>query len=273
MGALAGRSSPPLLRATRSSSRRRASSRSSRTLRAWRRASRTSIGPDRRRDRLVPADARDRRARRGRGGRASQRLPRGRRRAVGASGGRLLALSMGRAEDGFVGAMIAADDLADLDRIAPVLDELERRGAFVMVHPGGARPPAGAPDWWAAVVDYTAQMQRAYAAWLAARRRALARPADRLLDPRRRRAVPARADAGTRLRHRELAASDHLSRDVVVRAPRARALPRDLRRAPDRLRQRFTGHRLLPDARPRPKLRSSCADQALCQDNPTTLLT
>jgi predicted TIM-barrel fold metal-dependent hydrolase len=91
----------------------------------------------------------------------------GARAAVAAAGGRLLALSMGRAEDGFVGAMIAADDLADLDRIAPVLDDLDRRGAFVMVHPGCAHPPAGAPAWWGAVVDYTAQMQRAYAAWLA----------------------------------------------------------------------------------------------------------
>jgi len=87
--------------------------------------------------------------------------------AVAASGGRLLALSMGRAEDGFAGAMVGADELADLDRLAPVLDELERRGAFVMVHPGGARPPQGAPPWWAPVVDYTAQMQRAYAVWLA----------------------------------------------------------------------------------------------------------
>jgi predicted TIM-barrel fold metal-dependent hydrolase len=87
--------------------------------------------------------------------------------AVEESGGRLLALSMGQAKDGFVGAMIGADELADLDRIAPVLDELERRRAFVMVHPGTARPPVGAPAWWAATVDYTAQMQRAYAAWLA----------------------------------------------------------------------------------------------------------
>jgi len=91
----------------------------------------------------------------------------GARAAVAASGGRLLALSMGRPEDGFVGAMVAADDLDDLDRIAPVLDELEQRGAFVMVHPCGARLPKGAPAWWAPVVDYTAQMQRAYAAWLA----------------------------------------------------------------------------------------------------------
>jgi predicted nucleic acid-binding protein len=91
----------------------------------------------------------------------------GARGVVAASEGRLLALSMGRPEDGFVGAMVAADELEDLDRIAPVLDELDRRGAFVMVHPGGARPPRGAPPWWAPVVDYTAQMQRAYARWLA----------------------------------------------------------------------------------------------------------
>lgn len=91
----------------------------------------------------------------------------GARAAVAAAGGRLLALSMGRREDGFVGAMVAADDLADLDRIAPALDDLERAGVFVMVHPGGARPPDGAPPWWPAVVDYTAQMQRAYAVWLA----------------------------------------------------------------------------------------------------------
>jgi predicted TIM-barrel fold metal-dependent hydrolase len=91
----------------------------------------------------------------------------GMRAAVEASRGRLLALSMGRAEDGFVGAIVGADELMDLDAIAPVLDELERRGAFVMVHPGTARPPVSAPPWWAAAVDYTAQMQRAYAAWLA----------------------------------------------------------------------------------------------------------
>lgn len=91
----------------------------------------------------------------------------GARAAVAGSGGRLLALSMGRADNGFVGAIVGADELAELDRIAPVLDELDRRGAFAMVHPGGARPPKGAPPWWAPVVDYTAQMQRAYAAWLA----------------------------------------------------------------------------------------------------------
>ena len=91
----------------------------------------------------------------------------GARAAVDAGGGRLLALSMGRPLDGFVGTIVAADDLGDLDALAPVLDEIDRRGTFVLVHPGVARPRAGAPEWWASTVDYTAQMQRAYAAWLA----------------------------------------------------------------------------------------------------------
>jgi predicted TIM-barrel fold metal-dependent hydrolase len=87
--------------------------------------------------------------------------------AVDAAGGRMLALSMGRPQDGFVGTILAADDLADIDRLAPVLDDVDRRGTFVFVHPGPAQPPSGAPDWWAPAIDYTAQMQRAYAAWLA----------------------------------------------------------------------------------------------------------
>lgn len=87
--------------------------------------------------------------------------------AIGASAGRVLALSMGRPREGFVGTILAAGDLADLDRLAPVLDEVDRLGSFVFVHPGVAHPPPGAPAWWAAAVDYTAQMQQAYAAWLA----------------------------------------------------------------------------------------------------------
>lgn len=87
--------------------------------------------------------------------------------AIEASAGRVLALSMRRPHDGFVGTILAADDLADLDRLAPVLDEVDRLGSFVFVHPGVAHPPPGAPAWWAAAIDYTAQMQQAYAAWLA----------------------------------------------------------------------------------------------------------
>jgi predicted TIM-barrel fold metal-dependent hydrolase len=91
----------------------------------------------------------------------------GARAAVARSGGRVLALSMGRLEDGFAGVILAADDLGDLARVAPLLDEVERRGLFLLVHPGAARPPKGAPAWWTSTIDYTAQMQRAYGSWLA----------------------------------------------------------------------------------------------------------
>jgi hypothetical protein len=86
---------------------------------------------------------------------------------VAASSGRLVALAVGRAVDGFPGVCVAASELGALDAIAPTLDVLERSGAFLFVHPGPAHPPDDAPHWWPAVVDYTAQMQAAYAAWLA----------------------------------------------------------------------------------------------------------
>ncbi len=86
---------------------------------------------------------------------------------VAASTGRLLALATDAVLDGFVGTCVAAQALLDLDALAPLADELERRGGFLFVHPGPSRLPAGTPAWWPAVVGYTAQMQAAYAAWLA----------------------------------------------------------------------------------------------------------
>ena len=45
--------------------------------------------------------------------------------AIAASNGRLRAFAMERPRDGFVGATLGASMLLELDRIAPVLDELE----------------------------------------------------------------------------------------------------------------------------------------------------
>jgi len=87
---------------------------------------------------------------------------------VAASNGRLRALACNSVRDGFVGACVSARQLDDVDALAPLLAELERRDRFLFVHPGPALTPAGAPDWWAPVVGYTTQMQSAYAAWLAA---------------------------------------------------------------------------------------------------------
>ena len=48
-----------------------------------------------------------------------------------------------------------------------MLDTLRGSG-FLFVHPIAGSPPAAAPAWWPALVDYTSQMQRAYFSWLAA---------------------------------------------------------------------------------------------------------
>ena len=83
-----------------------------------------------------------------------------------AAGGRIVPLAASRPREGFAGVSIGADTLDDLDSLAPVLDALRGSG-FLFVHPVAGSPPPGAPPWWPALVDYTAQMQRAYFAWLA----------------------------------------------------------------------------------------------------------
>jgi hypothetical protein len=67
--------------------------------------------------------------------------------------------------DGFVGLQLPATALADprgWERAGPLLEVLERAGAPLFVHPGPAVATAGAPAWWPAVTDYTAQMHRAW---------------------------------------------------------------------------------------------------------------
>jgi predicted TIM-barrel fold metal-dependent hydrolase len=71
---------------------------------------------------------------------------------------------------GFEGACVAADALdgpGGLDRLGPVLETLERRGAPLLVHPGAA-PAAdvdGLPSWWAGLTGYVATMQTAWHAF------------------------------------------------------------------------------------------------------------
>jgi 6-methylsalicylate decarboxylase len=86
---------------------------------------------------------------------------------VAASGGRLLALACDSSRPGFAGACVAAPSLSDLDSLAPLLSELEQSRGLLFVHPGPDMKPPRTPAWWSSVVDYTAQMQAAYAAWLA----------------------------------------------------------------------------------------------------------
>ena len=74
-----------------------------------------------------------------------------------------------RLDEGFAGACIGAEALAGPaahDRLGPLLETLERRGAPLLVHPGpaGGRAVDAAPPWWAAVTEYVAAM---HAAWYA----------------------------------------------------------------------------------------------------------
>lgn len=82
-----------------------------------------------------------------------------------AAGGRIVPLSVGRPRAGFAGVSVGADELDDLSGLASTLDALRGSG-FLFVHPVAGSPPAQAPTWWPAVVDYTSQMQRAYLSWL-----------------------------------------------------------------------------------------------------------
>ena len=86
---------------------------------------------------------------------------------VAAAGGRLRALAAGESLPGFAGACVSAG--AVVTGLGDLPEKLAQANQVLFVHPGppGLRP-AGAPPWWASVVDYTAQMQAAYFAWIAA---------------------------------------------------------------------------------------------------------
>jgi predicted TIM-barrel fold metal-dependent hydrolase len=70
---------------------------------------------------------------------------------------------------GFVGACVAADALADpagYDHLGPVLETLERHDAPLLIHPGPVpTPPPSAPGWWPALTDYASAMQSAWYAF------------------------------------------------------------------------------------------------------------
>jgi hypothetical protein len=77
---------------------------------------------------------------------------------------------------GCVGLQIPAGAMGSpcaLERVAPLLEVCQSRGLPVLVHPGPSVGSAGQPVWWAAVVDYAAQMAAAWWAWHAEGRRLL----------------------------------------------------------------------------------------------------
>jgi predicted TIM-barrel fold metal-dependent hydrolase len=85
---------------------------------------------------------------------------------VADAGGRFVALAAGPTRPGFVGSCVGSDALDDVEAIGAVIESVRHHGGFLFVHPSGGPVPPNAPGWWGAVALYTAQMQRAYLAWL-----------------------------------------------------------------------------------------------------------
>lgn len=85
-----------------------------------------------------------------------------------------LATLKDRLHDGFVGLQIPAtwwQAPAGVDRLGEVLQVAQDANRPVFVHPGPVPSPSGPrPAWWAAVVDYPAQLQAAWWSWLVAGR-------------------------------------------------------------------------------------------------------
>jgi hypothetical protein len=76
---------------------------------------------------------------------------------------------------GRAGLCVPADALAapaSVERLGPVLERLERRGAPLFVHPVAAARTPGAPPWWPALTGYVASLHAAWHAWAAAGRTA-----------------------------------------------------------------------------------------------------
>ena len=84
-----------------------------------------------------------------------------------ASGGRIVPLAASRPRDGFVGRVGRRRHVRRPRRPRARRSTRCAAPGFLFVHPVAGRPVPGAPVWWPALVDYTAQMQRAYLAWLA----------------------------------------------------------------------------------------------------------
>lgn len=79
------------------------------------------------------------------------------------------------AEQRVAGLQLPATALADpaaVERLQPLLSELERAGKPLLVHPGPAAPGGtDLPVWWPAMVPYVSQLHAAWLAWHVAGRR------------------------------------------------------------------------------------------------------
>lgn len=71
-------------------------------------------------------------------------------------------------KNGFVGLQVSATAMlvpAAIEALGPVLRRCEELDRPVLVHPGPVHREDSVPGWWAAVVQYPAQLQAAWWAW------------------------------------------------------------------------------------------------------------
>ncbi|MDH4346076.1 MAG: amidohydrolase, partial [Thermoleophilia bacterium] len=87
---------------------------------------------------------------------------------IAESGGRFRAFAPWRVADGFSGTSVGTSALLDPEAAPDLLAEVDAAAGVLFVHPEAQDSvPAGRPEWWNWTAGYTAQMQRAYLAWLA----------------------------------------------------------------------------------------------------------
>lgn len=87
---------------------------------------------------------------------------------IAESGGRFRAFAPWRMADGFSGTSVGTSALLDPEAAPDLLAEVDAAAGVLFVHPEAQDSvPAGRPEWWNWTAGYTAQMQRAYFAWLA----------------------------------------------------------------------------------------------------------
>ena len=90
---------------------------------------------------------------------------------VEGSAGRFRALAPWRLPDGLAGTSVGASAVVDPESASTLLDGVDAAGGVLFVHPECELPPTpDHPEWWSWTAGYTAQMQRAYLAWLASGR-------------------------------------------------------------------------------------------------------
>ncbi len=168
---------------------------------------------------------------------------------VASSSGRLLAFSPSRARAGFVGISLGSSIFADFDRSASVLDAAAAENTVVFVHPEAGHAVGPQP---ARLVGVGRRLPVPDAGGVPRVARAPGASAGRRFESCSQCSEEAdrSSSSGSRtggVRRPLRARPEHVLRRLDTRSKGDRALHRNVRRAPARLRERHAGRRPAPD--------------------------